>query len=417
MADVATVTTNTNILEALQFKQHAVTTTSSVPASATDATSMSLVLQSMVQNKFVTIINVEVPSGKNNPFLQTSKFRQGTLYAIIFPIIGFILLVYILGVFINKIKANKEAKKVESFDREYEFANGEFDDNDNYSDVDDPFSDVYDKGNRSFLNIDNFEKKHRKGGSSIDFLSQYRRSMDNLSGISEHYTEEGKSTLPRSTDNSTIFNKQHKAKQMNTSIGSILQLNLPPSQQSNISENTNNSSTNASQQQFFYSVLNTPVATQNNEINSNNNKESESSSYYSIDEPTKSVHPLSTKLQIHSHKRSLSSMALDNFITTGNLPVLQNKNHESTSIFENGNVSYTELNDSFNDLNNDTTIPNGNEISRTSSPQRSFRVYHQRDSSKSPVRNSVRSPTRSPVRSPTRSPIRSPIRNHIRGNE
>lgn len=349
-------------------------------------------------------INVEIPSAKENPFITIPKTKQGTLYVIIFPIIAGIIILYLIGALIKKLKASRQAKKVEPFDRDYEF----YDYNSEITrDQDDttlnPFGDDYFVGNSSFVN-------HHHKKSSVDLISQYRRSIEFLSGS-------------RDQDSNNLHRKTE-------SRGSVLQLNF--NEQPQLKPRHETMSDAASNDlPVFYSVVNTPVV--GSQINdSSSSKASESSTmFYSIAEPQKTASVIlannHNKIQQH-HTRTSSSLALDEFINTGVLPVLNqtpnnipaNVNNsplmESHSMFENND------NNSYNIPVSSSTILQAQAVPRSPSPQRQ-RVYMQSVTSRSPSRSPVRSqrssiredvsPSRS-SRSPTRASDSSPSRSSLR---
>lgn len=250
-----------------------------------------------------------IPNAKENPFLQSSPFAQGTLYVIIFPIILGLILIYILGVLLNKYKANRQAKSVEPFIEQYEM---------NQPMPDNPFSDEYK------LNND----------------SQYRRSMEYL--IGNHTNQSFTTIIPEN--------------------GSTLELNPPYSEP-------------------------TPVQFYTPNLESQSKSDSASTSFYSAGEPTKQTQQIRATQQVppasnHSHSRTLSSQALDEFLSTGELPlpILSQAPKRSRS------------------------------PTRGSSPLRytPIDVGLNRTVSRSPTRSPTRSYTGSPSRSPMRSPTRSP---------
>lgn len=257
---------------------------------------------------------VEIPNSASNPFLQSSRFKQGTLYVIIFPIIFAFILIYILGAIIQKYRANKQARKIEPFDKDYEG-------------IDDIYSvDDYNNDNE----LDPFNDRNE---INPDFISQYRRSMDHLKGNLGKHTR-------------------------NSSVGTILKIDL-------------NSQPNLQPTHYQERSTQPPVYS----IESNDQSyvslpqgTADSASYFLAAEPSKQ-HPPPTS-RSHLHSRSLSTQALDDFLSTGELPV--------------PNTSYD--------------IPvSRHSRSRSTSPQRSPQprrttVYTQQTS-----RNN--SPSRSPVRS------------------
>lgn len=362
--------------------------------------------------------NLEIPTANGNPFLESTRFRQGTLYEIIFPIIGGFLFLYVLGVVVNKYKASRQAKVVEPFDKDYEFTDytgpevrknrgGHGED-----ELENPFSDRYESSNKSFT--------HKKNLSSVDFISQYRRSMDHLSGVtaappySNHHADDSFTSLSLQQHPGI----QHSKSQ---SIGSVLQLNFsqqpqlaPQSQSQNNSSDPDNS--------VFYSMLGTesPAAPNDSTKAETDSKENntDKTSFYSIAEPTKAAKNATVNIpnhKTHFHHRKLSSLVLDEFISTGELPALTDQPRTLHDIsYENGTSSNNPIMQ--NARNNvsveshsmfeDTSFNNSYDI-----PESDYAVKHAVVRSPSPRRNnhvgmyaqsSSRSPTRSPVRSPNR---------------
>ncbi|ODQ46504.1 hypothetical protein PICMEDRAFT_131094 [Pichia membranifaciens NRRL Y-2026] len=323
--------------------------------------------------------NLEIPTANGNPFLESTRFRQGTLYEIIFPIIGGFLFLYVLGVVVNKYKASRQAKVVEPFDKDYEFTDytgpelrknrgGHGED-----ELENPFSDRYESSNKSFT--------HKKNLSSVDFISQYRRSMDHLSGVtaappySNHHADDSFTSLSL---------QQHPGLQhsKSQSIGSVLQLNFsqqpqlaPQSQSQNNSSDPDNS--------VFYSMLGTesPAAPNDSTKAETDSKENntDKTSFYSIAEPTKAA------------KNATVNISYENG-TSSNNPIMQNARNnvsvESHSMFED-----TSFNNSYDIPESDYAVKHA--VVRSPSPRRNNHVgmYAQ---------SSSRSPTRSPVRSPNR---------------
>lgn len=354
----------------------------------------------------------EIPTGSENPFLQSTRFRQGTLYEIIFPIIGGFLFLYVLGVAINKYKASKQAKVVEPFDRDYEFAdyttnlNNEKD-IDGDDDLDNPFSNRYESSNKSFT--------HKKNLSSVDFISQYRRSMDHLSGMTlspqnNNYSEDGFTTLGH--------NANHSKSQ---SIGSVLQLNF--SQQPQLVPQSQNNSSDPDNS-VFYSMVGTDSQASQDDINKigadSRGNNTDKASFHSIVEPTKAAKNATVNIpnhKSHFHHRKLSSLVLDEFISTGELPALSDQPRTLNDISnENGttgvnpimqnprNNASVESHSMFEDnsFNNSYDIPDSDfavkhSVARSPSPRRNNRVGMYRQ-------NPSRSPTRSPVRNTAQSP-------------
>lgn len=330
-----------------------------------------------------------------------------------------VILFYILGVIINKFKASRQARSVEPFDKEYEFGDvtNQFHDTESYLKADNPFSDFYETSNKSFVS-----HQHRKNTSSVDFVSQYRRSMDHLSGFNNVPTNLGDTP-------------SHKP---NKSIGSVLQLNL--NEASVLSPNLNTTHT-AEQISNLHGTLQSPIVyTKVNPSNidpfsqDHGIKESAdvTSSIYSIAEPSKAATNSALNLsKNHFHKKTISSHALDEFISTGELPVL-NQNPRTLE-----DIDFNETLDSVH------SIPHTPSPSRSQSPVRSradfqsqsqnvenhsmfenSNVLYNIPSTDSPIRRSavrssspVRSPTRMPMQSsPTRSSIRSPARSPKRNS-
>lgn len=348
-----------------------------------------------IQDKEITI---EVPSANDNPFLQTSNFKQGTLYAIIFPIIAALIIFYIAGVVINKIKAGKQAKMVEPFDKEYEFIeyrknfddihnddDNNYNNNSNYHHHDNPFDDIYQNESRSFT--------HKRATSSVDFISQYRRSMDHLTGVSDIIN--GKEDLK--------FQINQHSRNRNQSVGSTLQLNFNQQPQLN-PESFKNSNTN---------IL-SPVSYSVENHGDNNDNLNENTSFYSISEPSKAFTSSTVNMpnnKTHFHTRTLSSHILDEFISTGELislpeqprtlnDIAVSNGERDDSLMMNNNASvesHSMFENSFNDVYNipqsDSTIRHS--ITRSPSPRRHNQV-------RIPRQQESRSPSRSPTRSPTR---------------
>lgn len=369
-----------------------------------------------------------IPIAKDNPFLETTKFKQGTLYVIIFPIIGGFLLLYILISLINKCKSNKLAKHIDSFDKDYEFNdyNNNLDhknslqssnDYDNYLN-DNPFSDRYETSNKSFT--------HKKNLSSVDFISQYRRSMDRLSGM------DLKTNINNGNDdNDNDNNGKEHSRDKNKSMGSVLQLNLNQTL-SNLQLNTNsNSNTNSDPDTVYYSMVGTDNT--NSILNPPEIIDiSDKNSFYSIVEPSKTVSNSTinipnNKTRFHHH-RKLSSMALDDFISTGELPILNQQPRTIDDVnFENGNLNNNNNNNNSNNLimqnpNHNTSVESHSMFEDNSFnnsyniPDTNSNVKHSVIRSPSPIRNGRiynQNLSRSPTRSPTRSPIRSPIRSNL----
>lgn len=374
-------------------------------------TTATLVLESAVV-KHAEGFNVEIPSAKENPFISIPKAKQGTLYIIIFPIIAGIIVLYLLGALIKKLKANRQAKKVEPFDRDYEFCDYITENSEGHDDRTlNPF------GGELFVGSTSFVKRHHKN-SSVDLISQYRRSLDFLTGSKEQ----------------SLADIHKKAE----SRGSILQLNF--NEQPRLKPNSESSSEVVSNESpVSYSVTNTPNITAN-QINDNssasNSKTSDTSTtFYSIAEPQKTASAITinnhNKIQQH-HTRTPSSLALDEFISTGVLPVLnQTPNNipskiSSSSVIESHSMFENNDNITYNIPVSSSTIRQAQAVQRSPSPQRQ-KIYMQsissrtssRASSRSPMRNQL-SPTRgdnSPSRngrSPTRTSDNSPSRSSIR---
>ncbi|KAG0678945.1 Set1/Ash2 histone methyltransferase complex subunit ASH2 [Pichia californica] len=410
----------------------------------------------------ITYTATSVPIAKDNPFLESSQFKQGALYVIIFPIIVGFLLLYIILALVNKYKSSKLAKNSEPFDRDFEFKDyhhsnidkrDSFQSSTDYDNFENPFSDKYETSNKSFT--------HNKNLSSVDFISQYRRSMDRLSGIdlktninnnnvsndsinkiiTNNNNNNNNSINNNNNDTATLtdktFNSQQHSRNKNQSIGSVLQLNYMPqqqpqhsqpqqinsqSQENNITTTSNsNTNSNSDPETVYYSMVetgNSSLKMNPPPITTNNTNERES--IYSLIEPSKAasnttINIPNNKSHFHHH-RKLSSMALDEFINTGELPILNELPRTINDInYENGNINgngiMQNLNNNVsveshsmfedNSFNNSYNIPDINSnvkhsIVRSPSPQRSSRMYH--------YQNDSRSPTRSPIRnkSPTK---------------
>lgn len=54
-----------------------------------------------------------VPSAKGNPFLASSSFKQGTFYVIVGPIVGGLVVLYLMSALIRRIQARRNAKGLE----------------------------------------------------------------------------------------------------------------------------------------------------------------------------------------------------------------------------------------------------------------------------------------------------------------
>lgn len=78
----------------------------------------SVIVNNKDLNGFST--DIEIPSAKNNPFLNSSSFQQGTFYIIFGPIIGGVLLLYLIGVLVKRMQARHNTKGVEAIENEYE---------------------------------------------------------------------------------------------------------------------------------------------------------------------------------------------------------------------------------------------------------------------------------------------------------
>jgi hypothetical protein len=349
--------------------------------------------------------NFEIPSAEENPYLQSSSFKQGTLYIIIFPTLIGLILLYVISVGINTYRANVLAKSIEPFDKEYEFAeittniNININDvNNTIDDLDDsftlnPFSDNYETSNKSF--------HHKKNTSSVDFISQYRRSMDYLTGM-------------ESSSINNLNSNKNKIHSKNKSIGSVLTLNfvdqpqLKPSShelssdsQIFYSTNTNDSQNNLNNSALtFINLNNEPLKSlQNNKV----------SEITSIKNDSNNLNNSNIN-KFHSHSRTLSSHILDDFISTGELPILNqipqpsSPSHQQTKRSRSSSPIRSQSNSMFENNVNAYDIPDSN-LNRSPSPIRYSpirgRIHQQNESkipSKSPSKSSYKSPTRGSTR-------------------
>ncbi|GAV28172.1 hypothetical protein PMKS-001642 [Pichia membranifaciens] len=176
-----------------------------------------------------------------------------------------------------------------------------------------------------------------------------------------------------------------------------------------------------------------PAAPDDSNKNDTDSKDNntDKTSFYSIAEPTKAAKNKTVNIpnnKSHFHHRKLSSLVLDEFISTGELPALNDQPRTLDDIsYENGTSNNNPI--MYNARNNvsveghsmfeDNSFNNSYDI-----PDSDYAVKHAVVRSPSPRRNnhvgmytqsSSRSPTRSPARSPTRSPTRSPVRSPNRG--
>ena len=400
-------------------------------------------------------VSIGIPNSQKNPYLKNSSFKQGTFYVIILPIIGGIVLLYLIGVLINKLRANRLAKNIEPFDREYEYNLDLTDEDDDdlnngncrdHSEAANPFSDRYMTSNHSFT------QNHKRNASSVDFISQYRRSMDHLAGLQDPVAPVNDAIAASSSFRGHTKN--------NKSIGSVLQLNL---NEQTILKPVSSVDHNGQiiESPICYSPVNsyafpntegdTGTDTSNyvDAINTDNRVRANTgtTSYYSIPEPTKAatqsvITPANTKT--HGHTRTLSSHLLDAFISTGELPMLNEnartaedvrKHQELQQLQQQNTHSHNQLMHSPNHSKHDinvapiiniehhsmfentnvnaygipgTNIRDSSASSNPSSPRRA-RGYRQQQSTRdSWSRGSSRSPVRSPTRTP--SPAKSPTR-------
>lgn len=339
----------------------------------------------LVEYKAVVI---EIPNSKENPFLQTSPFLKDTLYIIIFPVIFGLILFYIIGVVITKLHAKRQVQKTEPFDKVYEFVEN----NDN-NDSKNPFSDKFMASEVSFVNTNPIMDSYKnKSVHSLDTISQF--SMNN-----------------------------HRQRD---SIGSTLQLNFtnPPNLQPDGKESKMGDGFGSP---IFYSMVNTPAITDSSNYadaqTSRSRTDTNSTAFYSLDEPSKAMTSVtinSVNNKTRSHKRTISSHILDEFIQTGELPMLNESNDKINEINVNDNNNNCKIeNHSMYENSNNLAydIPKNNSItirsthsSRSPSPRRDYRMYNQYSS---------RSPSHSPVRNPNKSSIRdtnSPTRGSTRGD-
>lgn len=315
--------------------------------------------EGLVQYKAVV---VEIPNSKENPFLQTSPFLKDTLYMILFPIVFGLVLIYLVGALLNKLRAKRQAQKIEPFDQEYEFVEN----NDENDTKHNPFSDKFMASEISFINN---ESRH-----SIEMVSQFP---------SNHH------------------NKRE-------SVGSVLQLNFvnPPNLKPDEGECAS---------PIYYTAI-TDLSNYVDAATSRSRTNTGSTVFYSLNEPVKAMTSTtvnSTNNKTRFHKRSISSHILDEFIETGELPKLNEYNNNNinnqTNTSHNSFVENHSMYENTQTLAYDITPNNSRTIrssrsSRSPSPKRDYRMYKQytsRSPSHSPIRGSIKSSIRSD-RSPTR---------------
>lgn len=222
-------------------------------------------LNSVVSGKDANITSysttLQVPSAKNNPFLNRGDFKQGTFYAVLGPILGAFLFFYLFGVFYKKLRARSNAKVGKDIEDEYEM---------NYS---------------MLVPVDlnsSMADKNDDNASSYYFNHQRNKTLTDIPGMQQ---SESKSNKPNS---------------------------------------------------------NSLKSTTTNDINS---------PFYLFPEPSKSSLQVasSTTRNGHFHRRRTSSMVLDEFINTGELPLLEGEHNltysdtnqvENHSMYQSQNNSY-----------------------------------------------------------------------------
>lgn len=221
-----------------------------------------------------------IPKAADSPFIDHNSSHQGSLYMIILPAIGAIFVLYLLYILFIKLRAKWQAKRAPPFEDMYEpkiTQSHIFDLEQAPTLVPTTTGVSFAKSTNTLLN-----QKSKETGEVSFFTSQERFDPEpaELIGLARSSME-----IPRSTENKSI------------NTGSVFQLQLNGTQ-SGISSSNENANGRAS-------------------------STSGSTAYYSLAEPDKAATQKTVAIPNHKkhfHKKTLSSIILDEFISTGELP-------------------------------------------------------------------------------------------------
>ncbi|GMG22560.1 unnamed protein product [Ambrosiozyma monospora] len=324
------------------------------------------------------------PSDIKNPFLLTSKFKQGTFYVIVLPIIGFFFLAYLLSVAFTRWRSRRQARQASLRD--------EFDDEKSIGGGYDEASLLF-KGTNSTAT--EFTNEHKVGAaaSSSSFLSKlaggsvlkppganpdHRLSTQELSMLQNQQARNSSASLDLMKDDPTFYHGVYQ--------NDLTQFNdIGPSQL----HTTHKYAGSIAGQSVLHLNSQNEYAPS---MTTGNPSGAGITPSIVLPEPTKAKTQQVLNVpnsKTHFHKKTLSSYILDEFISTGELPTeVKSNNNSSTNLphvtnTEDRHSMYQTTNDSYSSFRESRR-------SRTSSP-----VRGQSSPSRSPVR---RNDSRSPVR-------------------
>ncbi|VEU19688.1 DEKNAAC100199 [Brettanomyces naardenensis] len=331
-------------------------------------------------------IPTAIPNQQNeqNPFIQQSKYREGTLYIIILPAIAGAFLLYLLCTAYMKWKAKRQAKQAPPFEDMYEPKLGK--------------SEIFDLERATTLvpsmtGTSGSARGMRATNSGATFF--------NLEGKLANIEPAEKIGLARSSMELPFGIAARQREEYNAecdaSVGSLLQLHLNSSDGNGPLKNSSSSG--------------------------GGSKKSGSSTtvYYSLIEPDHAATPSTVSIPNNKkrfHKKALSSVILDEFISTGELPAddPNDTTADMDSIGTDPNVENHSMFEQLQDSSYNADLP----YSRSPSPVKRARPrsYHSGNTS-----GVFGSPSRSPKRAyrqqqqeAPRSPSRRPVRNGLTGS-
>ncbi len=224
-----------------------------------------------------------IPKASDSPFIDHNSSQQGSLYMIILPAIGAIFVLYLIYIALIKLRAKWQAKKAPPFEDMYEPKITQ--------------SHIFDLEQAPTLVSTTTGMSFAKSTNTLINQEQKDKDTENTSFFTsqEKFDSEPAELIGVARSSMEI---PHSSSKKSMNIGPVFQLQLS-STKSGISSNTDNT-------------------------NGQTTSTSGSTAYYSLVEPGKAATQETVAIPNHKrhfHKKTLSSIILDEFISTGELPV------------------------------------------------------------------------------------------------
>lgn len=186
----------------------AMRTTTALTGEKTASTVSNLVHSSAVVNIKDTTgfsTKIDVPSGAGNPFLNSSEFTQGTFYIIFGPIIAGLIIFYLIGALINRIRARHNTKGADAIEDEYEMNQSiidPFDTRDTHND--DTNSVYYQYPRHHQRNLTDISSLHKLTSDPFSDSDSVLQSLNEPSKTASPFTTTNKSFHKRRTSSMVL---------------------------------------------------------------------------------------------------------------------------------------------------------------------------------------------------------------------